>query len=64
MRGHHGITAQVIRHLHHPNFTLFYSKLYEYESGALVPQAFPSKRQFVSELLNAFKLFTDTIALY
>ena len=29
------------------------------ESGALVPRAFPSKRQFVSEKLNAFKLFTD-----
>ena len=28
----------------------------EYESGALVPRAFPSKRQFVSERLNAFKL--------
>ena len=28
------------------------------ESGALVPRAFPSKRQFVSERLNAFKLFT------
>ena len=29
------------------------------ESGALVPRAFPSKRHFVSEWLNAFKLFTD-----
>ena len=35
-----------------------YSNNIKYESGALVPRAFPSKRQFVSERLNAFKLFT------
>ena len=34
-----------------------------YEGGALVPRAFPYKRQFVSEWLNAFKLFTHRTEL-
>ena len=34
-----------------------------YESGALVPRAFPSKRQFVSERLNAFKLSSYGVTL-
>merc|ERR1711974_498836 len=36
-----------------------FSTILQYESGALVPRAFPSKRQFVTERHNAFKLSSD-----